>query len=117
MKWVRGNPDGFLKMLTRIVSRFKGLVIDPWADSVSWRRGPGVNEILSEHTSSSIQYLPSYHPELDGQERLWRTLRHEETTDAYCGAMLHLDVAVFSRSQRWRSPKEKRLSNFLDAVS
>ena len=113
MKWVRGNTDGFLKMLTRIVSRFRGLVIDLWADNASWHKGPRVNQFLSEHANLSIHYLPPYHPELNPQERLWRTLRYEETTDTYYETMLHLEVAVFSRSQRWKPRKVKQLCQFI----
>jgi hypothetical protein len=36
MKAVRGNTDGFLKMLTRIISRFKGVIVDLWVDNASW---------------------------------------------------------------------------------
>jgi len=108
MKWVRGNTDGFLKMLARIVLRFKGLVVDLWADNASWHKGPRVSQFLSEHTNLSIHYLPPYHPELNPQERLWRTLRYEETTGTYYETMLHLEVAVFSRSQRWKPRKVKQ---------
>jgi transposase len=113
MKWVRGNTDGFLKMLARIISRFKGLVIDLWADNASWHKGPRVKQFLSEHTNLSIHYLPPYHPELNPQERLWRTLRYEETTDTYYETMLHLELAVFSRSQRWKPRKVIQLCQLI----
>jgi transposase len=109
MKWVRGNTDGFLKMLARIVSRFKDLTIDLWVDNASWHKGSRVNHFLSEYPNLAIHYLPPYHPELNYQERLWRLMRYEETTNTYYETMVHLEVAVFSRSQRWKPPKIRRL--------
>ena len=113
MKWVRGDTDGFLKMLMKIASRFKGLVIDLWADNASWHKGPRVNQFLAEHKRLSIHYLPPYHPELNPQERIWHTLRYEETTDTYYETMSHLEAAVFSRSQRWKPPKIKQLCQLI----
>jgi len=52
MKWVRGNTDGFLKMLTKIVSRFKGLVIELWAGNASWH-----NKTPSEAVSFRVHKL------------------------------------------------------------
>jgi transposase len=109
MKWVRGNTDGFLKMLTRIVSRFKALAIELWVDNASWHKGPRVKKFLTEHQNLNLHYLPPYHPQLNYQERLWRMLRYEETTNAYFETMSQLEVAVFSRSQRWKPPKIRKL--------
>jgi transposase len=109
MKWVRGNTDGFLKMLTRITYRFRGVAIDLWADNASWHKGPRVREFLSAHPNLSIHYLPPYHPELNYQERVWRMLRYEETTNTYYETMTQLEVAVFSRSRRWKPPKIRNL--------
>jgi len=113
MKWVRGNTDGFLKMLTKIVSRFKGLVIDLWADNASWHKGPRVKCFLAEHSNLRIHYLPAYNPKLNYQERLWRMLRYEETTDTYYETITHLEVAVFSRSQRWKPVKLRKLCQLI----
>ena len=106
---MRGNTDGFLNVLTKIVSRFKEAVIDIWVDNASWHKGPRVNQFLVEHARLNIHYLPPYHPELNYQERLWRTLRYEETSNTYYETMTHLEAAVFARSQRWKPQKMKRL--------
>lgn len=96
-------------MLTKIVCRFKGLDIDLWADNDSWHKGPRVNQFLADYANLSIHYLPPYHPKLNYQERLWRMLRYEETTNTYYETMMHLEAAVFSRSQRWKPLKIRKL--------
>jgi DDE superfamily endonuclease len=113
MKWVRGNTDGFLKMLARIVCQFKGRTIDLWADNASWHKGPRVERFLLEHRTLKLHYLPPYHPELNYQERLWRMMRYEETTSTYYEEMIHLEMAVFCRSQRWKPQKIRKLCPFI----
>jgi len=109
MKWVRGNTDGFLKMLTKIVSRFKGLTIDLWADNASWHKGARVRRFLTDNPNLNIHYLPPYNPELNYQERLWHMLRYEETNSTYYETMVRLEVAVFARSQRWKPLKVRKV--------
>jgi len=109
IKWMRGNTEGFLKMLTRIVSRFKGLTIDLRADNSPCRRASRVKQSLSDHPNSSIHYLPPYLPKLNYKERLWRMLLCEETISEYHETVMHLEVAVFSRSQRRKRLKIRKL--------
>jgi len=113
MKAVRGNTDGFLKMLTKIMSRFKGVIVDLWIDNASWHKGPRVEQFLCEHGDLNLHYLPPYHPELNYQERLWRILRYEETTNTYFETIVHLEMAAFSRSHRWRPQKIRKLCQLL----
>lgn len=113
MKWVRGDTDGFLKMLKRIVYRFKGRIIDLFVDNASWHKGPRVKQFLAKHPGLKLHYLPPYHPELNFQERLWRMMRYEETSNTYYETLTHLEVAVFSRSQRWKPYKLKQLCQLI----
>src|SRR5208337_260808 len=105
MKWIKGNTDGFLQLLKRIAQLFRGRIIDIWVDNARWHKGRRVADFLVEHSCCRIHYLPPYHPELNYQERLWRTMRYEETTNAYFETITALDKAVFKRSQRWKPKK------------
>jgi hypothetical protein len=49
--------------------------------------------------------LPPYHPELNYQEALWKTMRYEETTNAYFENQENLAHAIFQRSRRWKPSK------------
>ena len=65
-----------------------------------------------EHQQLRLNYLPAYHPELNLQEVLWRTMRYEETTNTYFESIDTLTVSVFKRSQRWKPRKIKALCHF-----
>ena len=113
MKWVKGNTDGFLKLLSRIVSRFKRKTIDLWVDRAKWHKGKRVAMFIEEHCHLHIHYLPPYHPELNCQEILWRTMRYEETTNAFFDNIEDMEDAVFKRSQRWKPNKIKSLCQLI----
>ena len=109
MKWISGNTDGFIQLLRKITYRLRGKTIDIWVDNAKWHKGMRVETLLVEHSFLQVHYLPAYHPELNYQERLWRTPRYEETTNVYFEAFADLDKAVFKRSQRWKPTKIKQL--------
>lgn len=104
----RGNTDGFLAMLHNILQRYK-VVIDLWVDHAPWHKGRRVSEFISQHSRLAIHHIPKYHPELNFQERLWRTMRYEETTNTYYETFEDLVLAVFKRSQRWKPKKIRSL--------
>ena len=76
----KGNTDGFLAMLKNILLRYQRVLIELWVDQARWHKGKRVTEFLSYHSRLIINYIPKYHPELNPQEMLWRTMRYEETT-------------------------------------
>jgi transposase len=101
----RGNTDGFLGMLRNILYRYKEVLIELWVDQARWHKGPRVTAFLSEHLRLQIDYIPKYHPELNPQERVWRTMRYEETTNTYYQTQEEMRLSIFSRSQSWRPSK------------
>jgi hypothetical protein len=113
MKWARGDREGFLKMIKRIVCRFRDKIIDLWVDRAPWHKGEAVNIFLAQYSCLHINYLPAYHPELNSQEILWRTMRYEETTNAFFETIEDLETAIFKRSQRWKPKKIKSLCQLI----
>ena len=105
MKAIQGDTTHFLRLLRRILLRFQGKIIDLWVDRAKWHKGDRVSQFLRKHRCLHLHYLPPYHPELNYQETLWRTLRYEETTDVYFETLTDLEVSVFRRSQRWKPRK------------
>lgn len=105
IKQPKGNTDGFLAMLTCILRRYKQFIIELWVDHARWHKGKRVVEFLSCHRELRIEYIPKYHPELNFQERLWRIMRYEETTNTYYETFEQLDRAVFKRSRKWKPKK------------
>ena len=109
----KGNTLGFLKCLRQILSRFKGKLIDLWVDNARWHKENRVYSFLMEHSQLHVHYLPPYHPELNYQEALWKTMRYEETTNAYFETKEDLSLAIFQRSQRWKPNKIISLCNLI----
>jgi len=105
----KGDTLGFLKCLRQILSRFKGKLIDLWVDNARWHKGNKVFSFLMEHSQLRLHYLPPFHPELNCQEALWKTMRYEETTNAYFETKEDLSTAIFQRSRRWK-PDNKIIS-------
>lgn len=101
----KGNTDGFLALLRNILYRFNGMMIDLWVDHARWHKGRRVEKFISQHSQLIINYIPKYHPELNLQEILWRTMRYEETTNTYYESFDELVSSVFKRSQRWKPNK------------
>ena len=112
MKQGKGNTDGFLIMLKTILCRYRRIIIDLWVDQARWHKGKRVVEFLCYHRRLRINYIPKYHPDLNLQEILWRTMRYEETTNTYYETFEDLVNAVFSRSQRWKPKKILSLCHF-----
>lgn len=112
IRWKRGNTDGFLMVLAHIVRSWKRYTIELWVDRARWHRGTRVISFCEEHRELQLNYIPAYHPELNLQETLWKTMRYEETTNAYFQSMDELTEGVFKRSQRWKPAKIKSLCHF-----
>lgn len=105
IKQPKGNTDGFLAMLSVILRRYKAVIIELWVDQARWHKGKRILEFLSCHKRLSLEYIPKYHPELNFQERFWRIMRYEETTNTYYETFEEMDMAVFSRSRKWKPNK------------
>jgi transposase len=101
----KGNTSGFLMVLSNIRNTFKGKRIHLWVDRARWHKGKKVDPYFETHKEFFIHYIPAYHPELNLQEILWRTMRYEETTNTYFESIDDLAVNVFKRSQRWKPSK------------
>jgi hypothetical protein len=46
-------------------------------DSAPWHRGKVIDAVLAEHTHLKLYRLPSYSPQLNSIERLWKPLRRD----------------------------------------
>ena len=113
VRQANGNTDGFLAMLKHILVRYQRVLIELWVDQARWHKGKRIMEFLSCHSRLVINYIPKYHPELNPQEMLWRTMRYEETTNTYYETFEELVFSVFKRSQSWKPNKILPLCHFI----
>lgn len=109
----KGNTEGFLSMLKTILRRYRRKLIDLWVDQARWHKGAKVERFLFENLRLMIHYIPKYHPQLNPQEILWRTMRYEETTNTYYESFEELKSAIFTRSQSWKPKKVLSLCHFI----
>jgi transposase len=109
----KGNTSGFLSMLKTILSRYRKNLIDLWVDQARWHKGAKIERFLYENIRLMIHYIPKYHPQLNFQEILWRTMRYEETTNTYYESYEELASSIFSRSQSWKPKKVLSLCHLI----
>jgi transposase len=105
MKIERGNRVCFLRFLRVMARRFRDKIVDIWVDGPKWHRGEKILAFLRVHRHITLHYLPAYHPELNCQEILWKTMRYEETTNIYFESVSLLKNAISRRSRRWKPAK------------
>jgi transposase len=109
----KGNTDGFLSMLKTILCRYRRALIDLWVDQARWHKGLKVERFLGKNLRLMIHYIPKYHPQLNPQEILWRTMRYEETTNTYYESFEELRAAIFTQSQSWKPKKVLSLCHLI----
>jgi transposase len=105
MSVAKGNTDAFLLFLRYLHNRLKGFIIYLYADGPYWHKGERVREALKEYSNIHLEYLPPYHPEMNPQERIWRFLRYEVTTNHYFPEVRAISVAI-RKKQRQIKPKK-----------
>lgn len=104
-----GNREGFLDCLKDIYRKLRGYTIWLYVDQARWHMGDEVISFIRTHRRLHIEYLPSYQPALNMQERIWRQVRYEVTIN-HC--FKNLDViwnTVQHTTQTWTPNKVKRL--------
>jgi DDE superfamily endonuclease len=69
-------------------------------DNAPWHRGQLVRDVLAEHLHLELYRLPSYSPELNLIERVWRWMRKRATHNRLFDTMAELKSAVRSAVAR-----------------
>jgi transposase len=105
----RGDRTGLLQTLRQLYRRLRGYTIWLDVDAAGWHKGDEVADFLRTHPRLRLDYLPRYQPALNPQERIWRRIRYEATTNR-CFADLDAIWDAAQRTRRsWSPQKLKRL--------
>lgn len=107
----KGDRQGFLKVLKHIRHRLKGFKVWIYVDRAPWHRGEQVKEFIRCHRQLRLRYLPPYQPGLNMQERVWRQMRYEVTTNAWFEDLEIIWESVQINFRRWSPKKIKQLCN------
>jgi transposase len=105
-----GNRDGFLQCLKHLYSRLKDYkIIWLYVDRAKWHIGEDVENFLKTHRRLRLEYLPPYQPGLNPQERLWRQVRYEATTNRWFESLDDIWKIVQKTGRSWSTKKVKRI--------
>lgn len=109
MRAPTGNRKEFLKCLTLLCRRLPGYTIWLYVDRARWHMGDEVEEFLCTYTRLRLRYLPRYQPGLNAQERIWRQVRYEATTNRWFGNLDAIWKTVIKTTHSWTPSKVRRL--------
>jgi hypothetical protein len=107
----QGNREGFLEVLRHLYRHLRGLQIILYVDGALWHKGAPVHEFLRTHPRLQLQYLPAYQPALNRQERIWRRVRYEATTNCWFATLDDIWDTVQRATGAWTPRKLQRLCN------
>lgn len=107
----RGNRDSFLQVLEHVYARLRDYTIWLYVDRARWHRGLPVENFLRTHRRLHLNYLPPYQPGLNPQERIWRQIRLEATTNRWFETLEEIWTIVQNTTRSWSKRKIRRLCN------
>jgi hypothetical protein len=107
----RGDRQGFLKVLGHLYQRLKGHTIWLYVDRARWHKGEPIESFLKTHPRLHLDYLPAYQPGLNMQERIWRQVRYEATTNRWFEDLDLIWATVQKTARSWSQQKIRRLCN------
>lgn len=107
----RGDRQGFLRALRHLYRRLRGYRIWLYVDRARWHRGDAVEAFLKTHPRLRLRYLPAYQPGLNPQERIWRRVRYEATTNRWFENLDETWNTVHKTVHSWSNAKIRRLCN------
>jgi len=111
MRLPQGNREGFLHCLRHLYQRLTGYTIWLYIDRARWHRGEEVEFFAQTHIRLRVEYLPPYHPSLNLQERLWRQVRYQATTNRWFESLDATWEAIQRTTRAWSPGKIRQLCN------
>lgn len=111
MRLPQGNREGFVRGLRDLYRRLKGYTIWLYIDRARWHRGEEVDIFVKTHIRLRLVYLPCYQPGLNLQERIWRQVRYEATTNRWFDSLDAIWETIQKATHSWTPNKIKRLCN------
>ena len=105
----RGNRTGFLMGLRHLYRRLRGYTIWLYVDRAVWHRGKEVEAFVNTHARLHLAYLPRYQAGLNLQERIWRRVRYEATTNRWFENLNAIWKTIGNTTHSWSPQKVRRL--------
>ena len=96
-------------VLKQLYQRLQGYRIRLYVDGASWHKGDIVRKFLTTHRRLHLDYLPAYQPALNPQERVWRRVRYEATTNRWFESLDATWDTIQRTMHSWSPQKIRRL--------
>lgn len=100
-----------MKILRHLYQRLRGYTIWLYVDRARWHKGESIDRFLEKHPRLNLDYLPCYQPGLNAQERLWKRIRYEATTNRWFENLEFIWCAIIKTLRSWSPKKIRRLCN------
>ena len=104
-----GDRAGFLQTLRHLCQRLRGYTIWLYVDGAGWHKGAAVDDFLRTHPRLRLDYFPRDQPGLNPQERVWRRIRYEGTTNRWFPELDAIWTTVTRTHGSWSPQKLKHL--------
>jgi hypothetical protein len=105
----RGDQGSFVECLKHLYRHLRGFKIWLYVDRARWHRGEEVEVFIKTHAELRLRYLPAYQPGLNMEEKLWREVRYEATTNQWFESLEATWEAVRRTFHSWSPKKIKQL--------
>jgi transposase len=79
-------------------------------DNAPWHRGMVIEQVLEANAHLQLYRLPSYSPQLNVIERLWRVLRRRATHNRLFASMAVLRTTLRNNISYFQTMRQKMLS-------
>ena len=109
LRMPQGDRSCFLQTLQQLYRRLRGYTVWLYVDGAGWHKGLTVEAFLRRHPRLHLGYLPRYQPGLNPQERVWRRIRYEATTNRWFPDLDTIWRTVQQTRRSWSPQKLKRL--------
>jgi transposase len=109
VRYPHGNREGFLQCLRHLYQRLRGYTIWLYVDRAQWHKGEPIERFVQTHRRLHLEYLPCYQPGLNPQERIWRQIRYEATTNQWFESLDDIWFKAQRTTRSWTPAKIKRL--------
>ncbi|HBH97842.1 MAG TPA: hypothetical protein DDX89_08715 [Candidatus Omnitrophica bacterium] len=105
----QGNREGFVLVLRHLYRRLRRYRMWLYVDGASWHRGDVIRQFLETHRRLHLEYVPPYQPALNPQERIWRRVRYEATTNRWFEHLEATWETIQRTTHSWSPQKIRRL--------
>lgn len=97
------NSDSFLVLLNQLVRQYPGQRIHLVVDNAKYHKAPEVMDWVEKNsTKIELHFLPTYSPELNAAEYVWKETRRKTTHNRFFPTVNHLKEKLFRRFNRFQ---------------